>query len=422
MAVLAAACLFGFNYLKNNPSGYVDEFGVMDLNLIIRNHPDYEKLAALEEKIAALREQLSQSSDSLSSVGIEMRKIQSGAEKNLMEEVKKIQTKIHKEREALAKNMTADQESMAKEIKKIKTSEPELKLTPPKKVSSKTLKQGLDNFSKDLALLKEKQVAAKRLELQNKLSEELRILKEKNEEELSAYEREILKQNQNQKIDLRLKYENAESAKVREEVLTKMKELEEKDAHLKEVKQMQLSKKFEEIKNKKLTEIEKEVAAYDNNLQKDVLTQIGGKGVYEKNSKEELLKPQDASVKERINKQNEMYKKQMEEINKKYAKQFEEKRKELEKSLKLQEKNLIAKALKKENNLDSASKGHIEEINKQIKELVDQRDRLYEEILGDIRVKVQELAKKEKIRYVIGSYIYNADCVDLTDRIKVEER
>lgn len=416
-AILIAAIIFGFNYLKNNPSGYVNEFGVVDLNLLIKNHPDYEKLAMLEEKIAALKEQLSQSSDSLSGVGIEMRKIQSGAEKSLMEEVEKIQVKIQEERESLAKNMTIDQKNLAKEIKKIKTTEPEMKLTSPKKVSSKTVKQGLDSFSKDLMLLKEKQVAAKRLELQNKLSEELRILKEKNEEELSAYEGEILKQNQNQKIDLRLKYENAESSKVREEIMTKMKELEEKDSHLKEVKQMQLDKKFEEIKNKKLMEIEKEVNSYDNKLQKDVLAQLSGKSVYEKNSKEELLEPQDAAIKEKINKQNEMYKKQMEEISKKYAKQFEEKKKELERNLKLQEKNLIAKALKKENNLDSASKSHIEEMNKQIKDLEDQRDRLYEEILGDIRAKVQELAKKEKTRYVIGGYIYNADSIDLTDKI-----
>lgn len=417
-AIVIAALIFGFNYLKNNSAGDVNEFGVIDLNLLIRNHPDYEKLATLEDKIAALKEQLSQSSDSLSGVGDKMRKIQSGAEKNLMEEVKKIQAKMQEERENLAKKMTIDQKNLAKEIKKLKTAEPEMKLTSPKKVSSKTVKQGLDNFSKDLMLLKEKQVAAKRLELQNKLSEELKNLKEKNEEELSAHEGEILKQNQSQKIDLRLKYENAESAKVREEVMTKMKELDEKDTHLKDVKQMQLFKKFEEVKNKKLMEIEKEVASYDNKLQKDVLAQLGGKSVYEKNSKGELLAPQDGAVKEKINKQSEIYKKQMEDINKKYAKQFEAKKKELERNLNLQEKNLIAKALKKENNLDSASKSHIEEMNRQIKEVEDQRDRLYEEILGDIRAKVQELAKKEKIRYVIGGYIYNADCIDLTDKIK----
>lgn len=417
IVILVVICIFGFKLIKDSSSEGVNELGIVNLEVLISNHPDFAKLMALEEKINALKEQLNQSPNPLKNVGITMKKMQDRAEKNLLEELETIKAKMNEERNLLGKEITNEQEEMKKELKKLKTSKPELELTSPKKVSSKTIKQNLDQFSKDLLLLKEKQVAAKRLELQKNLSEELRALKEKNEEEVSAYERELLKQDQGQKIDLKLKYENAETVEARESVLQAIKSLEEKENNLKEVKQTQLNKKFEDIKNKKLREIEVEVASYDKMLQKDVAAQLSGKNIYEKKSGDELLSPQNSALKEKFTSQNEKYKKQIEEINIKYAKQFEEKKKELEGKLKIQEKELIAKALKKENSLDSVEEKHVKEIEEQIKMLEEQRDRLYEEILNDIRIKVEKLAKEEKIKQIIGGYLYNTDCINLTEKV-----
>ncbi|MFH1454161.1 MAG: hypothetical protein ABIH00_09335 [Armatimonadota bacterium] len=420
VGIVFAASFFIFKTPVNSADMPYGKFGVVELDKLIEAHPDYDKLVKLNEQLMGLQEQLDMELDPLKSVAVMMEKKQQQAAQQLGEELLQIQKRLQKEQAELGSQMEAEKNQIVEQIKILQSQgpSPEELLAPPKKVTSQTLQQSLDQFVKDLIAFKEKQVAAKRLELQKKLTEELRGIKEKQRQELSAYEREIQLKNQNEKINLVFKRDNAVTPEEREEVINQLKALNARESHLAEIKQLQLDKKFEEYKLKRVNEIEREVARYNEDLEKDVMAQIKGKGLYEKySSKKELSSPQYKYAKQKLEEKRVAYQKQVEELSAKYEKQFEDKRIELQKKLEKQEKELVEKAMDKKESLDKLSDERRKELEKQIEILEEQRDRLYDEIISSISQKVGKAAIPENISYVVGEYILDIDAVDLTKQV-----
>lgn len=416
-AAVIGAIVFAFNAMSKKASlTSSGKLAVVDLQKLVSAHRDYGKLMQLNEKIVILQEKINEAPDELKNINIAMRKEQELAAAGLGDELVKIKKKLSTEQEQLKNEFKKEQEDMMRQMKSVQNEEEDVHA--PRMVTSKTLKQNLDQFAKDLMILKEKQVAAKRLELQKKLSESLRNLEESNEKELAAFEQQIWKKNQNEKINLKLKYENAATSEEREQVKQKMMQLEEEESKARDAKKAVLSARYDDVKRRGVQEIEKEITAYDAKLQKDVMAQIQGKNAYEKTKPQDVLtSPQYAAMKKKANDMQARYEQKTKELSKKYEKEFEAKKKELEEKLKSHEKQLLAKALKNEDEIVKLSEDKRKEIEKQIETLTEQRNRLYEQIMNDIRERAGEIVKDENVQYVFGSYIYNVDCEDLTEKM-----
>ncbi|MCA9797338.1 MAG: hypothetical protein KC910_36255, partial [Candidatus Eremiobacteraeota bacterium] len=98
---------------------------------------------------------------------------------------------------------------------------------------------------------------------------------------------------------------------------------------------------------------------------------------------------------------------------------LEAKQKEVEEQIRATEKRITEEMEKRMSELPDELKKKLEGVNKQIKEVTAQRDSLYEQMRGDLDKKVGDVAQQQKVPMVIGDFIVNRTCEDLTDRAMV---
>jgi len=140
----------------------------------------------------------------------------------------------------------------------------------------KTLQKQFQAYVNDLFALRDRQAAARKLELEKELSEKLSARKRELDRQLAEYDAQVMKANQNTKLNLQLKLMNAsseeEGAALREELSRIAREESEK----KDVKRKELNGQYEQYSSSEKSGMEKQYAAYRDELTRQIKEKVAG--------------------------------------------------------------------------------------------------------------------------------------------------
>jgi hypothetical protein len=403
--------------------------GVADYTKLIKAHPDWKRLEGIDEKIASMEQSMYNAPSMMQKMGSEsmerMQKAQRAAEAELRAEIDRLSADLKKERDALqaqfageAKKLQEQMKALQAEAKKARTAE-----APPRE-ENRSHPEQMKSFARDLILQRDRLVSAKRLELQKKAKEKMDAEKNRIEGELASYEAQIAKENQQEKLNIQLKFQvskdDQENARLKEELAR----ISAEESKLKEKKKSEVAAEIEKIGNEELSRIDKEVNAYKTRIDADIRNQLGGKPPM---TAEKPAPPEPTTVQKSFQaRADELAKSfdakkaameaKLDSAQSESRNKLEAKKAQLERQLKEQEKLLMKDMMKNKEKMAAAEQERVGKQKMEIEKLQDDRDKLYNSMLSSIKGEVSEIAKKEKLPLVVGMYVVNIKSVDLTDR------
>ncbi|MCE1245934.1 MAG: hypothetical protein LWY06_04765 [Firmicutes bacterium] len=423
-----------------------NEFGIVEYGKLIQEHPDFETLKKYDEEISklgpnpfdptALKGVSDQLSDKMMKFHKEMEKGLLAERDRIMGEAKGEVEKLQKEFMAKANVKKAEFESYQAKMR----GEYEKAQKDPNRPLSKWEKEfstRVYNESRDLQELKERQIAAKRLEIEKKSQEKLLVKKRDLEAQVASFEDALSKENNVKKVNLQLKMQAAKDDEERQQYQDELNKLYSDEDSKIAAKRDELRKDFDALDSSERAANEKALSAYRNKLERDVDRQLQGvkdrvaskmagegkkpgsqgevavhvpdqvrKQLEDKqkaiSSEMQALEQQmkgkvgeiEARSKQKFDAVREKFSKKMEEYQKQLASEFERKKKELV------DKQMEANKEKKES----------------WEKLKDARQRKYNEIIADINRQVETIAKDNNVTVVVGAYTVNINGSDLNDQ------
>jgi hypothetical protein len=450
MLVLAAAGYYFFFHHEES-GGQKEEqtetFGVIDYDVLMKEHPAYNDLIDLEKKImsidpdpidAAEMERIG--SDLGKKMDLYQQQLEEMLEKErnqLFEEttkkIKELQEKLNTEYEKRKQALFEYREALEKEYGPGESSKP---LTDfEKKFTTR-----MQAKSRDLLILKERQIAARRLELAKKSQEKLLARKESIETSTIEFEEKLRAQNQNMKLELQLKLQVAKSDEEREKIQSQLESLfDEEQKKVDEFRKVMIAD-FTKLENEELEKNEALLKKIEANVDADVEKQIDKirKEVADEMVKEGLLAVEDENlipreIKDRLEarqKQVEQEMKQLqEEVNRQISElekqsqaEFEQRKTMIIKKLESYQAGLAQEYDRKRNELIREMESANTEKSQARKELLERRQKLSDRMIQEINEKVQEIAMQKKIDIVLGMSETNLNAIDLTEESKAAVR
>jgi len=435
-ALVAAGAIAGGTWLRKSlAAGETVKMGVVDYTKLIKEHRDWKKLESLDEKLALGEQKLYNAPSAMEKIGTEhmsrMRDAQQQAESELKAEIDKLQAGLQRERDAVEAQFAEETKKLQAQLKALQEEAKKKggQGSSPTQEEVRPYGEQLKAFYRDLVTLRDRQVAAKRLELQKRAKEKMDAEKSRIDAELAAYETQISKENQQEKLNIQLKMQ---VCKDDQEMLTLKQDLSrltEEESRLKDKKKAEVAAEVEKLGTTYLSGIDKEVDAYRAKIDADIKAQLtarqgqlggqiartgGGPPGNPAVAKEYEAKAR-ALAQVFDSKRREMEGK-LSGAQAESRRRLEQKKAELEQHLKAQEKSLINEIMKNRHKMEKAEQARIEKQKKDLENLQAERDKLYDTMLEDVRQEVQVVAKKERIPVVVGMYVVNVDSTDLTDK------
>ncbi len=425
-----------FGRISKNDDRDNYKVAIVDFTKLIKVHKGYKELESFDDKISKLEQKMYNAPSSMQKMGEErfakLEQSKKAAEEELKREMENLSGQLMKEKAALEAKFEGDVKKMESEMQALKAEAKKRSSASPSAAEEpQPAGEQMKAFTRDLMLLRERQVTARRLDLQKKAKEKIDAERERLDSELTTYESQISKENQQEKLNIQLKMQvtkdDDEMAKLREE----LGRLNEEESKLKEKKKTEVAAEIEKVGNVEMARIDKEVDAYKAKIDADIKAQVNqkqssiGSGGGSTGGGGRTASMKDLQQKgEALNRSFEQKKQNMEAqltgAQEEARRRFDAKRVQLEQSIKNQEQQLMKDILK---NREKLARGDMERMEKQKRELDKlQRDRqkLYDSMLEEIKVQVTEVAHGEKLPFVVGMYVVNVNAVDLTDKVIVK--
>lgn|GEM_PF-5584001 len=437
VALAAVAGYYAANLLLSKPlnPGAV-QFGYVDMTKLMKEVPGYDELQKLDEQLEKLKAELDEYQSGSSKVEMEKYQILEKKKAQYTLQLKAEYELQKKQIDALAKELSSKLEANTKVYKNQMQELSQQVMTNdlPGLLGNSyqqkgNLKQQLQTFGRDLLYLKDRQIAAKRLEMEKKVSDNLQTRKNELNLQLTAYETDLLKQNQNEKVNLTLKMQVAKSESEYQETQSALKQLEAKENELKEVKKKELEKQFDQYREEQIKTEAKTFEQFKQKLDQEVNAQLlkqqhailkkGGLGEAKLNSLlaqhplikakkqeyEKIFKVQQAQLETKLKAAQAQMAAHMKTRESYFMKQLHEEEQKLNQQLKLKEKteanaNLQEKTAK----------------TKTFESMTAQRKKLYQQITGIVKKTVQAVAKQNQVQVVLAMVDINVKAKDLTSQ------
>ncbi|MBI3930122.1 MAG: hypothetical protein HY319_31590 [Armatimonadetes bacterium] len=408
---------------------------VVDYDSLIKAHPEHGKLAQLDEQLRLLEQELAfvkvqDERTALEAGKSEMDAAMKQAEEHLLAEKARVEGElaaISRELQGqlqaeISRLSTETEAKVREEIKKIKQGlppEPELPIS-----DNATVKEFMENLS----LIQERNVAAKRLELQKSLQQELDAERQRLDATLSAYEDEVTGRYQDEKLNLQLKLQVANSEEEQQKLQDRLEAIAQELSDLKAAKRDEIDKQFVGIRGQKMAGTDAELASYKRDLAVEVQRKVASERARLMGTAPPPPPTAKVSddVKARVQQiesqaraafsqrkaamESRMQAEQAEAIGRLKAKQ-----KEIEAHLKAVSEEIAARLKDKSGNLSEKTKQKIAGIEAEMEKLQKQRDELHDSIVDELNGAVAEVAVRKETPMVIGSFVVNRDLDDLTD-------
>lgn len=434
--------------------------GVVDVNRLLQLHPSWPQLAELDQQLQDLQGELN-GPEAASSINrqamAQMSQAQQNAAAEFFGDVQRANAAIRAEQARLEKEYKEQIESIRHEfeasMKKAAQAErqaqqgagptpgpstsPAMELTPPAPALTRApgakarrfrsaAEQHITSFAEELITLEHHRIAAKSLDLQNQSKKKLDALQQQLTDELAAYVDHLAAQDQHDKLNLQLKLSvaNDEDKPKLEDALNKITQ---DESRLKQAKQAEIVAAYEKAKKEEFANIDRMLRAYKAVLDREVRSQIAAEGrrvgvAYSGAAGTPARGPNLTGLRSRAEQAKADLERRLKATIGAAKATLAAKKAELNQRLKTLEQRLTQQAIEQGNKLQTRQTAENGKIAAQLKEAQGQRDRLFDRMMADISDRVATVATERRVAVVLGDYILNVNCEDLTDLASVEVR
>lgn len=414
--------------------------GVVDYNNLLQAHPDYERLAQFDQQLSGLKAELEaipllERDDKLRAAREKLQKEGLKAQAEMEAESNAIAAQMNgmsaamkNKMDALAAQRQAEMEAKIRDYIKKNGGATQEEEAPPQNVISTS------DQAKNLMLLRERKNQAIQLEVEKAHRERVEAERARIDSEIAAYEDEVMRSHQQEKLNLQLKVQVAQDEAEQAELQEQLGAISDEEERLKDAKRAELEAGYKAFRAEsdasQSAEIKQKQAAVD----REVKAQLGAipdslapeqprprsTGPKMTPELQALIKQETARLEAEMQAAADDARQKMEAEQATQMARLKAKQTELkERMAKLQDE--LKKVLEDTNKqgLSDATKEKLAVKEAQYKELEQQRKELYDKMVADLKGDIGAVAEKNKVDIVIGSYVYRDesrdDCVDLTD-------
>jgi hypothetical protein len=428
-------------------AGY--DIATVNYEELVALHPDYEKLEQIDKEIM-LKEQekgklQQQAFQELQKEGsTRMQSAVADAKARLEAE----RASIEGEMASLSASLSAQMESELKGIQAGLQQDLERDIEDYKKNSGVAPDKAPDpieprnegaikDYMQNLAMVRERNLAARRLELEKSVSDEVNAKKAEVDGQVAAYEASLASQYQSERLNLQLTAQNSadEAAKTAaEQRLTAIsQEIDDKKA----AKRAELEQGYTALRAEKSAQLQSELEAYQNELNAEVAAKVEQKRRELGQAPSAPSQPSRSAgpppaVQQKI---AEMQARMTAELESRKAhlrdemagkaaeakRRLQAKQDQVKKELAALEIQIAKEISEKADKLAPKTKAKIDKVDAEVKKLQDERKQAAEKIAADISREVGGVAQKKDVDMVVGvvpNYEYSS-FTDLTELSKV---
>lgn len=427
----------------NPNAGY--SFATVNYPELASLHPSFGELKQLDEQIA-LVEQKKQAVRAAAFQ--ELQKKGQGRMKSAVDEAK---AKLEAERAAIEGEMAGLmaslqgqmeselrgiqqrlQNELEGEIKKVKGDEKPASVEPPK--MEPRIEGQLEDFRNNLALVRERNLAARRLELEKRIGDEVNARKAEVDGQLASYEADLAAQYQGERLNLQLTAQNSSDEAAKAAAQTRLEGIKDEVDQKLNARRSELEAGYLLLRAEKTAQLQGELESYTVKLNQEVaqkveqkrreLGQVVASAPRPSQSSEAAAQVQAkvAEMQARMAAELEARKAELSAQMSGKADQararLKAKQEQVEAELnRLQE--MIAEDLKKQmDELAPETQKKVEAVEQEVRALQDQRKQLAEKIAADISREVGEVAQKKGVEMVVGGFEFSS-YDDITDQAMV---
>jgi hypothetical protein len=430
-------------------AGY--NFAQVNYEELVALHPNYPELLAIDEKIASKE--------------LEKRKLGASAFQELQKEgagkmksaVDNAKAKLEAERAAIEGEMAslsaslsaqiegemksvqtrlqAELEADIEEMKKKLPASDKPDATEPPPLPSRNEGQ-VQDYIANLALVRERNLAARRLELEKRIGDEVNAKKSEVEGQLAAYEAELAAQYQSERLNLQLTAQNSVDEAAKTAAEERLGAISQEIDAKKSARRAELDAGYAAVRAEKTAQLQSELEAYQAELNAEVAAKVAAKRreLGEPDPVPRQPKPQGpppelqakiAEMQSRMTAELEARKAELQGTMGAKAEEakarLQAKQEQVEAELKAIEKQITEDVAKRINELSPQTKAKVDKVNKEVEELQKQRKELADRIAADISREVGDVAKKKNVEMVVGvmpKFEYSS-YPDITEQAKV---
>lgn len=420
------------------PSG---TFGVVDYKKLLGAHKDYKNLTILDGEIDRLEQSLSLPPATDPKLQQKVKKQLTDlqetfhqrflAEQNAaMEDLRRKQEAASGELQSLAGQMQQDLKSQIDSLPK-GPAQPQL---PANFQSRKTEIEGqMRSYLSDLSLIRQRQLAARRIELQRQADQRLAARKAAMDRELSAYEAQLESESQQQKVNLELQKISAKTDEDRQKIDDQLSNIKTSQEQKRQARRDQLTAQFQQEEKTALAQVDAQVKAYQSRIDQDAQAKVAQEQQrlvhqYFPNAgrpqpvgpppqiaqKINAIKAQQSAMKSQFDARKAALTGQLAAERDQMAAHLKQRYAEMKQEFDRQAQAIIRDAQKMASAGTKEDMAKRENIKKELADLQAQRKRLFDRMVDDLRAQVDVVARKAGVSVVLGEYVWNNNCKDLT--------
>lgn len=448
--VLVAAAAGGFLYWRPisaapaepTPNAALDDVlahaGVVDIDRLVRAHPDHVRLEQIDQEIAFLNAQIESSGPSQDEILKEMRKKLEAMKAQLLQkfqaDLARVKADLDARKAAVEATLKAEAASMGsqmqayqEELKRKASGGAPITVGPSGDTRAK-LELEMAKAAEPLLLVARQKIAAKQLEIQQAVDNQMRDAKAQMESRLAEQMDAVLKADQEQKLQIQLDMQTATDEEARKKLQEQLARLTDKEDVKRDSLRKELAAEFEQQRKAALAKHQTELARYSATIKRDVDVQIrarqaavlskygvSGLGPTKVSDLQAALQMKQRELKARFEARKNELVAGLQAASAQAQAHLKAQQKAIEKKLKGEQQKIIADVVKSQTKVSQEEKARRERLNGQLDELKKSRDRVYNGIVSQIQENVRKLAEEQKVPIVVGDYRVNIKCQDLTE-------
>lgn len=412
------------------------ELAVVDFDKLLKDRPGYERIEELDEQIRLMQRELE-----FLPLADRKRLIDSGR-KRMEREVLKARKELEAESRRISheldnyqSNLKAQLEREGKAIgdqyneilrRKIEALKPKAPEVPV------DVRRSMDSFMRDLAVVRQQRISARRLELERAMQSALEAEQAGMENKLAEYDSSLMVANQERRVNLQLQLQTAATPEEESSIQEQLNALGDEEAQKKEAKRKELGAAYDARVAEERARVSSEMQSFEKTLD----AETGRKADAERNRLLSTVKIPDpaankAEVEAQIAKTRAAVNAEMEAKKasmtatmqakaEKAREHMKQKQAQIEKRLQATQKQLEDMVNRSSADVSEDTRKKMDSVKAKIEELTKQRNDLYDGMVADLREVVSKVAEQQENKpSVIGAYVVNVDCLDLTDKTMI---
>ena len=406
--------------------------GVVDLEAILRKHPDAQQLQAIDQQIASLEADLAAAPGAdidPAMVKKRLEQVQKGLVDEFKAEVEGTQARLNGRKASVEGTLRAEAEQMRHELESYALS---LKKqagggAAESGAAPRSLDAGGQQKLSNLMLASQVTVAQRRRELEHKIETSLAAEKRVLESESTRRLAEVMQANQAEKLQIQLDLQTASEEADRKKLQDRLIALGAAEDKKRESVRTELAARFDQVRAKETAKAEAELRTYKDKLERDVRRQVGQQ-IGRPEGKEGatapppsiarlqgLLSARQAQAKARFEARKDALMGQLKAESEAAQAALKKRQAGLSDRMKQEQKRIIADIVKKSQKVSGDELKRRKHMASELEDLRKQRERVYGNLLDQVRSQLKPLADAQHVPVVLCGVRVNIGCKDLTD-------